>query len=286
MGTGPTPLPTSPKIYPPKNLLKKPKIQLTDKELHTPPADPTKVPSKQRKSNPADLVEDRKVTPVPKKDDAIEVPSGGRNEMAPSEKSTVVPVDIENTTVPINSSEDKTVTPVPAKDEATQIHSGIQEVGVPCDEPDYAIYEQNMKITLRQPILRPPKPEDNPKAKNKNKKKYTERKKEQPNSSCQKITSMFKPVSKVPPTEILTENISDKKSSVQMIVETELQSNSDNDKFSHIQVLHNEKSSQVEFFQTEDSQVEPVPAPDLANFTSTKSLSDKSLADLNQISRI
>ena len=71
-----------------------------------------------------------------------------------------------------------------------------------------------------------------------------------------------------------------------MIVETELQSNSDNDKFPHIQILRNEKSSQVEFSQIEDSQVEPVPAPDLANFTSTQSLSDKSLADLKQISRI
>ena len=118
-------------------------------------------------------------------------------------------------------------------------------------------------LTLKQPILRPPKPEDNPKIK----RKYDKRKKEQHISSCQKITTIFKPVPKVPPIKSVLENVSDMKKKVQKPVETSLQGNSDKDKFSHIHV-DNDKFSHVQ----------GLPAPDLASntFISTQPLNDKS----------
>ena len=70
-------------------------------------------------------------------------------------------------------------------------------------------------MKIRQPKLQPPKPKDNPKIK----RKYDKRKKEQPISTCQKITNIFKPVSKALPNESVSDNVSDTKKNVHKPVE-------------------------------------------------------------------
>ena len=116
-----------------------------------------KVPSEKSKPIPVDVAEDRMVTPDQSMKDALKAPLVERNEKIPSEKSKAVPVDIKSNTVPANTSKDRMVTPVPAEDNVTHVQNNIQERKVTPDEPNYEEYERNMKITLRQPTLQPPK---------------------------------------------------------------------------------------------------------------------------------